>query len=91
MTRPGDTDLAIRVQPRSSRDQVLGEREGVIAIKLKAPPVDGEANAALLRFVAQRLGLPPRSVSLVRGAQSRHKWIRVEGRSAAEVRAALLG
>ncbi len=83
--------VAIRLQPRSSRDQVLGERDGAIAIKLQAPPVDGEANAALLRFVARRLGLPPRDVTLVRGATSRSKWIAVQGRSAAEVRAALLG
>lgn len=83
--------VAIRLQPRSSRDQVLGERDGAIAIKLQAPPVDGEANAALLRFVARRLGVPPRDVSLVRGATSRSKWIAVQGRSAAQVRAALLG
>ncbi|WP_411870748.1 DUF167 domain-containing protein [Vulcanococcus limneticus] len=83
--------VAIRLQPRSSRDQVLGERDGAIAIKLQAPPVDGEANAALLRFVARRLGVPPRDVTLVRGATSRRKWIAVQGRSAAEVRAALLG
>jgi uncharacterized protein (TIGR00251 family) len=83
--------VAIRLQPRSSRDQVLGERDGAIAIKLQAPPVDGEANAALLRFVARRLGVPPRDVTLVRGATSRSKWIAVQGRSAAQVRAALLG
>jgi uncharacterized protein (TIGR00251 family) len=83
--------VAIRLQPRSSRDQVLGEREGAIAIKLQAPPVDGEANAALLRFVARRLGVPPRDVTLVRGTTSRHKWIAVQGRSAAQVRAVLLG
>lgn len=83
--------VSIRLQPRSSRDQVLGERDGAIAIKLQAPPVDGEANAALLRFVARRLGVPPRDVTLVRGATSRSKWIAVQGRSAAQVRAALLG
>ena len=83
--------VAIRLQPRSSRDQVLGERDGAIAIKLQAPPVDGEANAALLRFVARRLGVPPRDVTLVRGVTSRSKWIAVQGRSAAQVRAALLG
>lgn len=83
--------VVIRLQPRSSRDQVLGERDGAIAIQLQAPPVDGEANAALLRFVARRLGVPPRDVTLVRGATSRSKWIAVQGRSAAQVRAALLG
>ncbi len=90
MTSQADGAIAVRVQPRSSRDQVLGEREGVIAIKLKAPPVDGEANAALIRLVAKRLGVPPRDVQLVRGATSRTKWIRAEGCKAEALRAALL-
>ena len=83
--------VAIRVQPRASRDRVLGERDGVLAIALKAPPVDGEANAALVRFVARCLTVATRQVELVRGHTSRQKWIRVEGIEAAVVRAQLLG
>lgn len=83
--------VAIRVQPRASRDRVLGERDGAIAIALKAPPVDGEANAALVRFVARCLGVAARQVELVRGHSSRQKWIRVDGIEAAVVRAQLLG
>ena len=86
-----DPLIAVRVQPRASRDQVLGDREGVIAIALKAPPVDGQANAALLAFVARQLAVPRRAVLLVRGATSRSKWIRVEGWSADAVRRQLLG
>ena len=86
----GDGLVPLRVQPRASADQVIGEREGLIAIRLKAPPVEGEANAALRRFVAQRLGLPVAAVELVRGLRGRTKWIRVEGLSAEAVRAALL-
>ena len=82
--------VAIRVQPRASRDQVQGLRDGVIAIQLKAPPVDGEANAALLRFVARALGVRPRSVVLVRGQTSRMKWIQVEGLTAQSVQERLL-
>jgi uncharacterized protein (TIGR00251 family) len=87
---PAETLVAVRVQPRARADAVLGEREGVIAIRLKAPPVDGQANAALLAFIAQRLGVPQRRVTLVRGATSRQKWIQVDGFSAASVRAMLL-
>ena len=87
---PHEALVALRVQPRASADAVLGEREGVIAIRLKAPPVDGQANAALLAFIARRLRVPQRQVVLVRGSGSRQKWIRVEGLSAASVRAALL-
>ena len=82
--------VALRVQPRASADAVTGEREGAIVIRLKAPPVDGQANAALVRFLARRLGLPAVAVELVRGATGRQKWIRVAGLSAEAVRAALL-
>jgi uncharacterized protein (TIGR00251 family) len=82
--------LAIRVQPRASRDQVLGLRGEAIAIALKAPPVDGAANAALLKLLARKLQLPLAAVELVRGATGRSKWIRVAGWSADQVRAVLL-
>ena len=82
--------VAIRVQPRSPNDSVAGERQGAILIRLKAPPVDGEANGALLRFVARRLGVRQRDVTLVRGQTSRSKWIQVDGMNAAEVRQGLL-
>ena len=87
----GAVTLELLVQPRASRTRVMGEHAGRLKVQLAAPPVDGEANAALLRFVARRLGVPPRDVTLVRGATSRSKWIAVQGRSAAQVRAALLG
>ena len=82
--------VAVRVQPRASSDAVIGEREGAIAIRLKAPPVDGQANAALLRFLARKLGVAPTAVELVRGATGRQKLIRVAGLSAEGVRQALL-
>jgi len=82
--------VAIRVQPRSPNDSVAGERQGAILIRLKAPPVDGEANGALLRFVARKLGVHQRDVTLVRGQTSRSKWIQVNGMAANQVRQALL-
>lgn len=82
--------LAVRVTPRSSRNQVLGLRDGVVAIKLQAPPVDGAANAALLAYVAELAGVPRRDVTLVRGESSRSKWIAVEGLEPAELQRRLL-
>jgi uncharacterized protein len=70
---------------------VVGERAGAIVIRVTAPPVDGKANAALCAFVADRAGVPPSRVSVVRGMTSRDKVIRVDGADAAAVRAALLG
>jgi uncharacterized protein (TIGR00251 family) len=92
---PSAEPVAIWLQPRGSRDRVVGLREGstvgeaAIAIKLQAPPVEGAANAALLRFVAKRLGVPASAVQLLRGHTSRHKQIAVEGWTAAAVREAL--
>ena len=83
--------LEIRLQPRGGRDQVMGERDGAVLIRIAAPPVDGKANQALIAFVAKTLGLPKGAVTILRGETSRNKVIRVEGQSPADVRAALLG
>ena len=87
---PHEQLVAIRVQPRASRDQVLGLRGDAIGIALKAPPVDGAANAALLKLLSRELKVPLAAVELVRGATGRSKWIRVAGWSAEQVRAARL-
>ena len=85
------TDIAIRLQPRARRNEVVGERAGAIVIRLTAPPVDGKANAALCTFVARAAGVPPSRVSVVRGLTSRDKVVRVEGVPQSFLRAALLG
>ena len=82
--------LEIRLQPGGGRDQVMGERDGAVLIRIAAPPVDGKANAALIAFVAKTLGVPKGSVAIIRGETSRNKVIRVAGRAADDVRAALL-
>jgi hypothetical protein len=88
---PGAVELAVLVQPRASRTRVVGEHDGLLKIQLAAPPVDGEANAALLEFLAKRLGVPRRQVSLVSGDTARRKRIRVEGLGAAEAEAVMSG
>jgi len=82
--------LALLVKPRGPRDRVIGLQDDRLVLQLQAPPVDGEANAALLRFLASQLGVPRSRVELVRGSTSRHKWIRVEGFTASELRQRLL-
>ncbi len=83
--------LSVRVQPRAKRTEVVGERSGAVVIRVAAPPVDGKANAALCRFLAERAGVPKGAVAVVRGEGTRDKLVRVSGRSTAELRAALLG
>jgi len=83
-------DLAIRVQPRAKRTEVAGERAGAIMIRVSAPPVDGKANEAVCRLIAERVGVPRSAVRIVRGEGARDKLIRVDGLSGDRLREALL-
>ncbi|ADK84298.1 protein of unknown function DUF167 [Desulfarculus baarsii DSM 2075] len=75
----GGLSFAVRVSPRASRDQLAGEEGGALKVRLCAPPVDGQANEALLRLVAKALSLPRRDVSLASGPRSRQKRLLVKG------------
>jgi len=79
--------LEVKVQPRSSRDAILGVTGGVLRIALVAPPVDGAANDALVAFLAERLGVPKRAIEIVRGETARRKTVRIEGVTDAAVAA----
>ena len=81
--------LRVRVQPRASRDEIVGQRDGALVVRLTAPPAEGRANKALCRLIAGRLGIAPSRVTLVRGAKSRDKVIKVEGVESAEIAARL--
>jgi hypothetical protein len=85
----GAVALELLVQPRASRTRVVGEHDGRLKIQLAAPPVDGEANAALVDFLARALGVRKADVSIARGEAGRRKTVRVVGVSAARVGAAL--
>jgi len=86
---PGGVILEILVQPRASRTRVIGEHDGRLKIQLAAPPVDGEANAALVDFLAHALGARRSDVTIERGDTGRRKTVRVAGLTAVAVRAAL--
>jgi uncharacterized protein (TIGR00251 family) len=79
--------FGVRVQPRSSREGVIGVMDGSLRVALTAPPVDGEANAALVAFLAKKLGVSRRDVVIVQGETGRSKVIEVRGVAAAVVRA----
>lgn len=81
--------IRVRVQPRGGRDEIVGEREGAIVVRVGAPPVDGKANDAVCKLVARRAGVPRRRVSVISGERSRDKQLLVEGVSEAELRRAL--
>jgi uncharacterized protein len=74
---PGLVRFDVRVQPRASRNEFAGLQNGALRIRLTAPPVDGAANEALIRFIAAELGLPQRAVRIVSGFGSRNKVVEV--------------
>ena len=83
--------IAVRLRPRGHADELLGLEDGVLHVRVAAPPVDGRANRALCRLVAKRAGVAPSRVSVVRGARAREKLVEVEGIGEAELLAALAG
>jgi uncharacterized protein YggU (UPF0235/DUF167 family) len=78
--------LAVRLVPRGGADRIDGVVDGALRVRVAAPPVDGAANEALLRVVADALGVPRSRVRLAAGASSRHKLIEVDGIDAAALR-----
>jgi uncharacterized protein len=73
------TTLTLHIQPGAKKTEVAGVHGDALKIRLAAPPVDGKANAALIAFVADRLGLAKSAVSLKSGQTSRRKVIEVIG------------
>ena len=79
--------VAVHVQPRASRSEIIGQHGTALKVRLQAPPVDGAANEALVRLLAEALGVPGRSVRVVAGATSRSKTVEIDGTTADAVRA----
>lgn len=77
--------LRVHVVPNAKRDSVVGEHGGAVKVKLRAPAVEGKANAALVRFLAKEIKLPRHDIVLQRGHNSRDKLIRVNGLSQEDV------
>ncbi len=71
--------LLVRVQPRASRNELAGERDGRLVVRVTAPPADGRANVAMRRLIAKRAGVPQSRVEIIRGRASRDKLVRIGG------------
>jgi uncharacterized protein (TIGR00251 family) len=83
---PPSADLSVRLTPRADRDAIAPAAApgGTYAARVTAPPVDGQANAALVKMMAKALGVPKSRVSIVRGHSARDKVVRVDGVSPAD-------
>jgi uncharacterized protein len=75
----------LRVSPRASRTSVDGVRDGRLVVRVTAPPVDGEANDAVIRALAAALNLPRSAVQIVGGASGRNKTVEVLGMQTTEI------
>ncbi len=82
---PEGVRLALLVQPRASRSRIAGEHDGRLKVTLAAPPVEGAANDALLRFFAKHLRVARGDLTLAQGARGRRKMLVVQGLSPAEI------
>jgi uncharacterized protein (TIGR00251 family) len=72
-------ELRVRVTPRARRDEIAGEREGVLLVRVTAAPEGGKANTSVCRLIAKAGRIAPTRVRVVRGARSREKLVRIEG------------
>jgi hypothetical protein len=81
--------LELKTIPNAPRDEIVGWLGAALKVKVHAPALEGRANDALLEFLADKFGLPRRAVTLVRGDKSRHKVVRLEGLTLAEIQTRL--
>ncbi len=71
--------ISVKIQPRASKNEVVGLHGNALKIRLTAPPVEGAANALLITFLSDKLDLPKQNFELIQGLTSRNKLIRVIG------------
>ncbi|MCU1324366.1 MAG: protein yggU [Acidobacteriaceae bacterium] len=87
---PEGCTVTVRIHPGARKNAIQGLHDGALKISLTTPPVDGRANDALIAFLSDRLRIPKARITLLTGATSRSKTLRVATLTAPEVEAALL-
>ncbi|HHZ82893.1 MAG TPA: DUF167 domain-containing protein [Nitrospirales bacterium] len=79
------TVVTVRILPRAHRDKICGVVDGIIQLRVSAPPVDGKANAGCIALLSKALGMPASAVQIIRGERSRIKFLRIQGMSEQEI------
>ena len=88
--REGAVILLVRVQPRASKDEIAGEINGALRVRLRAPAVEDRANEALVEFLAELLKTPKSAVRILSGDRSRTKRIEIRGVTRQQIEALLV-
>jgi uncharacterized protein (TIGR00251 family) len=84
-----ETVIKVKVIPRSSRTEIAGRKNDVYRVKITDPPVEGKANKALIKFLAEKVGVPRGDVEIVSGKTGRLKTVRIRGLTAGDIARAL--
>jgi uncharacterized protein len=74
-----DIILKVHLQPKASRNEIVGPYRDGIKVKVTAPPIEGKANEALIRFLAKEFGISMSSIEILKGLHSREKTLRISG------------
>ena len=77
--------LKLHVNPRGSKNEISGWRDDALCVKITAPPVDGAANAAVVKFIAGTLGVRKSAVRIISGEKSREKTIEIDNMTSEEM------
>ncbi len=89
-TTPRGCQIAIRVQPKSSQNKIVGSEGDFLKVRLHAPPEDGKANTALIELLHDAFRIPRQNIKILRGEKSRSKWVEIQGLNLEEAVAAVL-
>jgi uncharacterized protein (TIGR00251 family) len=84
--KDGSIVFSVRVVPRASRSEIIGEHDGALKIRISSAPVDGAANAELIRLFAKHFGVSKSDVSILNGETSKNKRIKIANVSVSKVR-----
>jgi uncharacterized protein (TIGR00251 family) len=75
--KDGAVIFDVRVVPRASKSEIIGEHDGALKVRIASPPVDGAANMELIRVLAKKLGVSRNDIEIISGGTSKNKRIRV--------------
>jgi uncharacterized protein (TIGR00251 family) len=86
-----ETILKVYLQPKSSKNEVVGPYRDGIKVKVTAPPIEGKANEFLIRFLAKEFGISPSSIEMIKGQHTREKILKISGDVDQELLKKILG